>query len=257
MHQEPSGGSKVQKGSDLWITVSMGPEPPVKLMDNYIGVSAEQAYAALSGMGFTVLTKNEVSYVYEVGLVTRTDPASGAELAEGQTVYLYVSTGQEVIEAKMPDVVGLEIGRAKEWLSEQGFTNVRAESVESSKPKDQVVYQSVEKNKEIDVNSEIIIHYSQGPQETEEPQTQPEEEQPSQSGAEEITLSLTFDLPERDKDYTLDICRSGTPEVLVSKVIPAGTTSITVDLTGSGTMWYDLYIDGAFECEQEKVFTDD
>ena len=43
----------------------------------------------------------------------------------------------------------------------------------------------------------------------------------------------------------------------MTKVIPAGTTSITVDLTGSGTMWYDLYIDGAFECEQEKVFTDD
>ncbi len=257
MHQEPAGGSKVQKGSDLWITISMGPEPPVKTMDNYIGVSAEQAYATLSGMGFVVLTKNEVSYVYEVGLVTRTDPASGTELTNGQTVYLYVSTGQEVIEAKMPDVVGLEIDRAKEWLSEQGFTNVRAEPVESSKPKDQVVYQSVEKNKEIDVTSEIIIHYSKGQEETEAPETQPEEEQATQDASKEITLSLTFDLPLRDKDYILDICRSGTPEVLVTKVIPAGTTSITVDLTGSGTMWYDLYIDGAFECEQEKVFTDD
>ena len=107
------------------------------------------------------------------------------------------------------------------------------------------------------MTSEIIIHYSKGQEETEAPETQPEEEQATQDASKEITLSLTFDLPLRDKDYILDICRSGTPEVLVTKVIPAGTTSITVDLTGSGTMWYDLYIDGAFECEQEKVFTDD
>ena len=162
MHQEPAGGSKVQKGSDLWITVSMGEEPPVKIMENYTGVEADQAYAVLSGMGFQVLTRKEASYVYEAGTVTRTDPTSGTELKDGQTVYIYISTGPDLVEEKMPDVLGLEIGRAKELLNQLGFTNVRAEAVESSKPKDQVVYQSVEKNTMVDVTAEIIIHYSQG-----------------------------------------------------------------------------------------------
>lgn len=253
MYQEPAGGTKVQKGSDLWLTVSMGPEPPVKTMDNYIGVSAEQAYAALSGMGFVPLTKNEVSYVYEAGLVTRTDPAADTELTAGQTVYIYVSTGPDVVTAKMPDVLGLELTRAQELLEQMGFTNVRVEPAESSKPKDEVVYQSVEKNKEIDVTSEIIIHYSQGPADLEvsQPETQPTET------TDNVTLSLSFDVPQREQDYTLDICLRDSTEVLVSTQVPAGTTTVTVDLTGSGTVWFDLYADGQFVGEQEKVFTND
>lgn len=262
MHQEPAGGSKVQKGSDLWITVSMGEEPPVKIMENYTGVEADQAYAVLSGMGFQVLTRKETSYVYEAGTVTRTDPTSGTELKDGQTVYIYISTGPDLVEEKMPDVLGLEIGRAKELLNQLGFTNVRAEAVESSKPKDQVVYQSVEKNTMVDVTAEIIIHYSQGaeetlPEETPEVETKPEEIVEPKPDPEPVTARLIFSLPERSQDYTLDICLKGTTESIVSKHIAAGETSTILDLTGTGTVWYDLYIDGVFEREQKVEFTHD
>ena len=262
MHQEPAGGSKVQKGSDLWITVSMGEEPPVKIMENYTGVEADQAYAVLSGMGFQVLTRKEASYVYEAGTVTRTDPTSGTELKDGQTVYIYISTGPDLVEEKMPDVLGLEIGRAKELLNQLGFTNVRAEAVESSKPKDQVVYQSVEKNTMVDVTAEIIIHYSQGaeetlPEETPEVETKPEEIVEPKPDPEPVTARLIFSLPERSQDYTLDICLKGTTESIVSKHIAAGETSTILDLTGTGTVWYDLYIDGVFEREQKVEFTHD
>ena len=47
MKQTPLGGSMVQRGSDLWITVSLGPEPEttapvVSIMDNLVGVKAGQ-----------------------------------------------------------------------------------------------------------------------------------------------------------------------------------------------------------------------
>ena len=255
--QQPAGGSKVQKGSDLWITVSMGEEPPEKTMDNFVGVEADQAYDLLKAQGFNPLTRKEVSYVYDAGLVTRTDPAAETVLTEGQTVYIYVSTGPDVVEQKMPNVVGMDIELAKELMDQIGFTKVRYEEVESQKPKGEVVYQSVAKNTETDVTSEIIIHYSEGPKETEAPETTEAPVTEPEETKELATIGVGFSIPVSDVDYVLDICLSGTTESVVTKLIPAGTSSIAVNLTGSGTVYYDMYIDGVFEREDKVEFTDD
>ena len=137
------------------------------------------------------------------------------------------------------------------------FTKVRYEEVESQKLKGEVVYQSVAKNTETDVTSEIIIHYSEGPQETEAPETTaaPIATEPEET-KELVTIGVGFSLPVSDVDYVLDICLSGTTESVVTKLIPAGSSSIAVNLTGSGTVYYDLYIDGVFEREDKVEFTD-
>ena len=256
--QEPAGGEKVQRGTDLWITVSMGPKPPARELDTLAGVEAEAAYNLLIDQGFKPLIKKEVSYVYEEGLVTRTDPAAGTELEAGSTVYIYVSTGPEVEEKPMPNVVGLEVERARELMTQMGFTNVRYESVESQKPKGEVVYQSVAKNTETDVAGEIIIHYSMGNYQGEtDPTDTPPTEENSGEPQETTTFSWSLAVPERSEDYRLDICLSGTSEVLVSKTITAGTTTTSVDLTGSGTVYYDLYINGVYEDTRKVTLTND
>jgi len=247
--QEPAGGEKVQRGSDIWITVSMGQEPqPIELVD-FMGVDAQEAIELLEEQGFKPLKRKEPSYVLEPGLVTRTDPAAKTMLPVGQTVYVYVSTGPEIDERPVPNVVGLEISRAQELMEQQGFKNVRYEQVESQRPKDEVIYQSVGKNKEVDVNSEIIVHYSEGPQET--APTQPEQSpvvQPENPGSstEKIEMTVTFGVPEKDVEYRLDICLAGTKDVLVSKMIAPGTVSIYAQMYGRGLVAYDLYVDGVY-----------
>ena len=256
--QEPAGGEEVQRGSDIWITISMGTEPPLVKLDDLVGVDGEEAYQALKDQGFNPLKRREPSYIYEEGLVTRTDPAAKTELALGDTVYIYISTGPEIVERPMPNVLGLDVDRAEELLTGQGFLNVRYEKMESQKPIGEVIYQSVTKNVEVDVESEIIIHYSEGPKTTEAPETvatEPpaaEETQP-----EEVEITASFTLPERQEEYRLDICLSGTSEVVDSKMIAPGTASTMVQLTGRGTVHYDLYINGEFECEKKVTFTDD
>ena len=74
---------------------------------------------------------------------------------------------------------------------------------------------------------------------------------------ETVVRSVGFSLPEREQEYELNICLGGTTEVLATRLIPAGTTSVTVELSGTGTMEFDLYIDGVFECSQPARFTDD
>ena len=256
--QEPAGGEEVQRGSDIWITISMGTEPPLTKLDDLVGVDGEEAYEALKNQGFNPLKRREPSYIHEPGLVTRTDPAARTELAPGDTVYLYISTGPEIVERPMPNVVGLDVDRAKELLTGQGFLNVRYEKMESQKPVGQVIYQSVSKNVEVDVESEIIIHYSEGPKETQLPAaTETEPVGGEETLPQEVVFDAAFALPGRDKEYRLDICISGTSEVIASQMIAPGTTSTMVQLTGRGTIYYDLYIDGVFECEKKVTITDD
>ena len=255
--QEPAGGKEVQRGTDIWITVSMGPEPPKVEVDNVIGAEAEAACKLLESNGFKTLTKKEPSYIYDAGLVTRTDPAAGTELVTGQTVYVYISTGPEIVEKTMPHVIGVQVDVAQVIMEQLGFTNVRYEQVESLKPSGQVVYQSVAKDKDVDVTAEIIIHYSEGPKETEAPvtvATEPPETTVPQTTEQSITVS--FLMPEMTEDFKLEICASGTKDVLVTKMIAAGSPSAYVQLSGNGQVFFDLYIDGEYYRTQDVKFSE-
>jgi len=162
------------------------------------------------------------------------------------------------VERSVPNVIGLEISRAKELMEQQGFKNVRYEQVESQKPKNEVIYQSVAKNKEVDVNSEIIIHYSEGPKELPQP-TQPTVTLPENtpgSSTEKIEMTVTFAVPEREEEYRLDICLAGTRDVLVSKMIAPGSTSTYAELTGRGLVAYDLYVNGEYLESRSIEFTE-
>ena len=249
MKQNPVGGSRVQRGSDLWITVSLGPEPETTApkaatMDNLVGVKAEDVEKMLTEQGFRVVVREESSEVHKAGIVTRTEPAANMQVIEGQTVHIYVSTGPEVVSQSMPNVIGMDYKVAKTVLEGMGFKNVRIEGVESQKPENEVVYQSVEKETEVDVTAEIIIHYSLGIAEEE-----------TEEEVEDAEESFTFNVPERDEDYTLTVYLKGTSTPAASKIISAGDNLVTLVLTGQGVQSYDLYVNGEFWGEQRVEFS--
>ena len=249
IHVEPSGGSRVVKGSELWITVSLGQEPEAVTMDDFVGSSAEEAKSILVGQGFKPITRNEVSYVYEVGQVVRTEPSAGTEMTAGQTVYIYVSTGPDVITAKMLNVVGLDIARAKELLDQSGFTTIVAEEVESLKPKGEVIHQSVTKNAEVDVTTQIVLQVSKGPEET----VPPTETEQTDVPQETVTIGVQFTLPDKAEAYILSIFLDG-KEVIASQEIQPGTASVIYNLSGTGSVTYDVYIDGEYYESKDVEF---
>ncbi len=251
MSQEPSGGSQVSKGTEVFLTVSLGEEPLVKVMDDLTNVTEEVAKAFLTGQGFNPLVRYESNTVIQEGNVIRTDPAKGAELKEGQTVNLWVSTGPEIKFAKLPSVVGMMKDNAVKLLNERGFVNVRTFSVESDSPEGQVVTQSGEKETEMDVNTEIILEISKGPnptiEETVAPtnaSSAPAQETESPNIWEQGT-KVTFTIPAREQTYYLSI-RQGSVELLNNAEISPGTESYVMTVTGTGHQEYDLYIDGQF-----------
>ncbi|MBQ3505009.1 MAG: Stk1 family PASTA domain-containing Ser/Thr kinase [Oscillospiraceae bacterium] len=252
--QEPAAGNgiRVQKGSEIWITISMGQEPAVKVMESLVGLSEGEAASYLKGQGYTPLSWEEYSEFFEEGHVIRTDPAEGTELIEGQTIKLYISKGPEVELQPMPDVTGMDEATARKVLDQLGFKNVEVRSVESDRPKGIVVKQSEEEKTKIDITTQIILSISEGPAETTAP-PEPEETKPKETEPKEEIMDVTFYLPEREVPYTLTIFCNGW-QVTAARTIEAGVTEITLEMSGSGTRRYDLYIDDTYYGSQDVVF---
>jgi len=247
MHQEPAGGSQVQKKTDLWLTVSMGKEPETKLMENVLGFTWEQVEELLESQGYEVLIRYESSYVYEEGEVIRTDPVDGTELTPGQTIKLWVSTGPDIVEAKMPNVLGIQVEKALELLEQLGFTNVKTAEADSQQPKGEVLTQSVQKNEMIDVASEILLQVSRGPRETQPQETEEAAQETTEETQPTRTASIAFALPSRKDVVILSIYRvegEERIEIIDAQEISPGTASFFLDLTGTGTQIYEVYIDG-------------
>ena len=82
--------------------------------------------------------------------------------------------------------------------------------------------------------------------------TQPQETEPD-------TTTRTFDVswvvPVRDEEYQLDVCLAGTSEVLAQRMVSPGAQTVVLKLTGSGVVYYDLYINGDFVETKSVEFT--
>lgn len=324
MRQEPVGGSKVAKDTELFLTISMGKEPNVKLMENLIGVTQDRAVSFLMGQSLKPLIREEPSEIYPIGSVVRTEPEADAELTEGQTVKLYISTGPDKTTAKMPNVMDVEKEKALEFLELQGFKNVSVVPVFHNKiPKGNVVTQSETANTIIDVTTHIVLEISEGPEiptnvmpdvlkldveqakklltgmgftnvheyymESNLPKNQVVEQSETYNStvalSKEILLGISsgpespteleaptyappetttspiieeyvkFNFSPRTEKFILAICPKGqADQPVASGEIEPGQSSLTVKLSGTGTMMYDLYINGEFYQSHTVIF---
>ncbi len=165
MKQEPAGGLTVAKGTEIYLTISMGAEPKVKLMEDLVGVTQDRATSFLMGQGLKTLVREEPSDDYPTGYVIRTEPAAGEELSDGQTVRLYISSGPAKATAKMPNVLNYEKDMALQVLEQIGFTNVSVTLVSSDKVlKGYVVTQSEAADTILNVTTHITLEISDGPE---------------------------------------------------------------------------------------------
>ena len=162
MHQEPEGGSKVSKGTEIVITVSLGEEPAVKIMEDLRDVGSEEAKSFLKGQGFDSLVRPEASDEVAAGKVIRTDPAAGAELTEGQIISLWVSTGPETVD--MPNLVDMDRDQAVKVL--EGLHNINVvEQTESSDyvSSGKVIRTEPKVGTELQPGQSVTIYISSGP----------------------------------------------------------------------------------------------
>ncbi len=118
LQQEPSPLVAHQSGAAVTLNISAG--PAAILVPNVVGMDDVSAAVAITNAGLQVQPQSEPSETVAEGLVTRTEPPVGSQLAEGSQVFVYVSTGPDVLV--MPDFGGFDPTTAIIQLDSMGLT---------------------------------------------------------------------------------------------------------------------------------------
>jgi serine/threonine-protein kinase len=207
-------------------------------MPKVSGQSLETARTILKNQKVTLEVKEleENSNSVPENYIIRSEPVAGEEIKDGDTVILYVSKGPET--ARMPDVLGEELSTALKMLNAAGFASVTYdEYVDSELPKDTVAEQSVKGGETVPINTVIVLKISSGPKPT------------------EATKQVVFQLMEDMEDaYSVLITEKESGETVYDGTVAGSETSLTLELTGTGKIVYEIKINGIWFAEQEVEF---
>ena len=155
-HQSPGAGSEEDKGSDVQLLVSKGPEEVT--VPNTVGVTETEARDRLAAAGL----KANVVQVFsssEIGNVVAQDPAAGGKAPSGSEVRLNVSKGTAKVD--VPSVVGLAQAEATAQVKAAGLV-ANVVSVPSDQPAGTVVAQNPTGG-QADRGSNMRLNVSSGP----------------------------------------------------------------------------------------------
>jgi len=115
----PPGGTKVDRGSTVTLTVATEPQVSVPAVKNQ---DQNTAAAALQAAGLQVQIQPMPSDTVPQGTVIDTNPVAGTKVPKGSTVNVIVSTGPTAVD--IPNTVGLTQAEATNALVSKGFNVV-------------------------------------------------------------------------------------------------------------------------------------
>jgi serine/threonine-protein kinase len=163
--QSPTAGRTVIKSEEkaiIKLTVSSGSEKIY--MPEVINTDYRQAKITLEKLKLAVA---EPEFVASADItkdyVISTVPETGTELNPGDTVYLTVSAGPEIIYVTMPDLTGETLSSAKGILEALNLVLGKVTAVESDAEKDTVVFQNTPAGTSIQEHKEVNLNISAGP----------------------------------------------------------------------------------------------
>ena len=163
--QDPTGGTRVDKGSEVTIKVSLGAKKVE--VPNVVGKQIDVAREQLEGDGFRVSVVNEPDDDAPEGEVIKQSPAGGSEVAQDQTITLTVSSGDESTD--VPNVVGMSEDAAADELNNAGFKVKRVKVSSATVDEGKVVSQDPAGGQGLAKGETVTINVSSGPEQTEVP----------------------------------------------------------------------------------------
>ncbi|MBS1869797.1 MAG: Stk1 family PASTA domain-containing Ser/Thr kinase [Actinobacteria bacterium] len=113
----PAAGTTVDRGSNVTLFVSNGPQP-VKV-PNVVNLTKQAAQQTLGDQGFQVVVTEQGSDAADPGTVLRQEPAAGTELDPGSTVTIVVA--RAIPTVFVPDLAGQGAQEAADTLTAAGL----------------------------------------------------------------------------------------------------------------------------------------
>lgn len=175
----PEAGTIVDKGTTVKVVLSSGPADTT--VPDVSGLTQQQARDQLKQNGLQVsdvVTVDDPSQ--EKGRVIKTDPEAGAKISEGESVKLFIASGNVSVPA---DLVGRPRDEVLQALQELGL-NTNVETEESADHAEGTVM-SLSATGTVSKDTTITVTVAKAPAPTQPPaqeQPQPPTEQPSENG---------------------------------------------------------------------------
>ena len=174
VRQEPEAGAEKKKTSDLELILYVYTGATTEILPDLSYTSFASVRAKFTGV-FNIKSERISDPNVPAEYVISTDPPAGSEIAVGQELKVYVSSGSQITKKPVPNICGIPSSEARQKLSEAGFTVGAVSYVEAEMDKGIVLSQSVTAYSEMPVGAVVDIVISLGPPETEPPETEPEE----------------------------------------------------------------------------------
>ncbi len=156
--QRPGGGDQAQKGSEVTIVVSTGPEQVT--VPSLRGLDQAAAEQRIRDAGLEVGSVTFQSSQATEGTVISQDPSATAKVDPGTRVNIVIAQAASTIE--VPDVIGNLASDAKFKLEQAGF-QVISDTASSDQPVGTVVEQNPAAGTQVARDTTITITVSNGP----------------------------------------------------------------------------------------------
>ena len=189
--QSAKEGDKLKTGDTVTLVVSAGND--VVKLDDYSGMTQDEAKKALEKLGFKVKITNEYDDKVETGKVIKTNPAAKSEVAKDTVIELVISRGPSSKTKTIPNVMGFKLVDAMEILEGEGFKWI-VNYTENDAQVDMVISQRPNGGDTAEEGTEIVLlvgKKSQGGQETTPEETTEKETTPEETTEKETTPEET------------------------------------------------------------------
>ena len=190
--QDPSGGSRADKGSTVELTVSDGPAQVD--VPQVTGLTLKSAQGRLTRAGLKSSVREESSDTVAKGRVISATPSEGQSVDKGSEVALVVSTGPEEIE--VPDVTGKSYDEASTQLEAAGFKVTRKDQETADEDPGTVLSQAPKSGEQAPKGSAITLTVAKEPSEIDVPDVTGED----QGDAIASLSSAGFKIERQEKD---------------------------------------------------------
>ena len=164
--QDPSEGTL--RKNNLTIQVYVCAKVEKSYMPTVLNMSESDAKSILNNMslGLNIQVQDKPSDTVAKGLVAATSPAAGAEIRQGNTVIIYISSGREIKPVTVPNFVGMTEEKANLEAQKLGLVVGVSSSEYSDKPAGTVIRQSISATTEAKTGDNIYFTISLGPNNT-------------------------------------------------------------------------------------------
>lgn len=203
IEQNPIGGSEAEKGSEIALVISLGPD--VAEVPVLIDMTESEALRLISDRDFRPDIQREYNTEVPDGQVFQQSPEAGGMAAPGTVITIVVSRGTQLV--RVPDVVGQSRQKASDVLGAAGFQVKVTEEFHDTVAVGMVIGQNPDSGVSLDAGATVTIRVSKGPDEVTVPNVIDLSEAQARSdlGAAGLTATVNYQVsPDDDVVLTQD-----------------------------------------------------